>query len=92
MQVLPTGSRAVGRASRSCLLLRRLTGGQVGRSASHLRRPAPVHGYLPHLIELIWNRTINPGRVFHLHLPLDQAAEAYRAMDQPRAIKVLLQP
>ncbi len=54
--------------------------------------PAPVRGYLPHLIDLIWNRTIDPGRVFDLHLPLDQAAEAYRAMDERRAIKVLLQP
>jgi threonine dehydrogenase-like Zn-dependent dehydrogenase len=54
--------------------------------------PAPVRGYLPHLIELIWNRTIDPGRVFDLHLPLDQAAEAYQAMDQRRAIKVLLKP
>ncbi len=53
--------------------------------------PAPVRGYLPHLIDLIWNRTINPGRVFDLHLPLEQAAEAYQAMDQRRAIKVLLQ-
>jgi threonine dehydrogenase-like Zn-dependent dehydrogenase len=47
---------------------------------------------LPQLIDLIWNRTINPGRVFDLELPLDQAAEGYRAMDQRRAIKVLLRP
>lgn len=31
-----------------------------------------------------------PGKVFDLELPLDQAAEAYRAMDQRRAIKALL--
>jgi threonine dehydrogenase-like Zn-dependent dehydrogenase len=30
--------------------------------------------------------------VFDLELPLDQAAEAYKAMDERRAIKVLLRP
>jgi threonine dehydrogenase-like Zn-dependent dehydrogenase len=54
--------------------------------------PAPVRRYLPHLIELIWNRQINPGKVFDLTLPLDQVAEGYRAMDERRAIKTLLIP
>ncbi len=54
--------------------------------------PAPVRQYLPTLIELIWSRSIDPGKVFDLELPLDEAAEAYRAMDERRAIKVLLQP
>jgi threonine dehydrogenase-like Zn-dependent dehydrogenase len=54
--------------------------------------PAPVRRFLPELIDLIWNRTINPGRVFHLELPVEEAAEGYQAMDQPRAIKVLLRP
>src|SRR5918996_1087720 len=44
------------------------------------------------LIDLIWTRKINPGKVFDLELPLDQAADAYRAMDQREAIKVLLRP
>ena len=48
--------------------------------------------FLPELIDLIWNRTIDPGKVFDLTLPLDQAAEGYRAMDERRAIKTLLQP
>ncbi len=48
--------------------------------------------FLPDLISLIWNRTIDPGKVFDLDLPLDQAAEAYRAMDERRAIKALLRP
>ena len=42
------------------------------------------------LIELIWKRAIDPGKVFDLELPLDQAADGYRAMDERRAIKVLL--
>ncbi|MFJ4437019.1 zinc-dependent alcohol dehydrogenase family protein [Streptomyces sp. NPDC088923] len=54
--------------------------------------PAPVRRYLPELIRLIWDREIDPGRVFDLTLPLEQAAEAYRAMDERRAIKVLLTP
>jgi len=52
--------------------------------------PAPVREYLPHLIELIWSREIDPGKVFDLTLPLDEAAEAYMAMDERRAIKALL--
>jgi threonine dehydrogenase-like Zn-dependent dehydrogenase len=54
--------------------------------------PAPVRRYLPHLIDLIWTGKINPGKVFDLTLPLDQAAEGYAAMDSRRAIKTLLQP
>jgi len=54
--------------------------------------PAPVRRFLPELIELIWNRQIDPGKVFDLHLPLDEAAEGYRAMDQRDAIKTLLRP
>ncbi|MFD6059588.1 zinc-dependent alcohol dehydrogenase family protein [Rhodococcus wratislaviensis] len=54
--------------------------------------PAPVRRFLPELIQLIWDRKINPGKVFDLTLPLDQAAEGYRAMDERRAIKTLLAP
>jgi threonine dehydrogenase-like Zn-dependent dehydrogenase len=52
--------------------------------------PAPVRRLLPDLIDLIWKRAIDPGKVFDLELPLDQVAEGYRAMDERRAIKVLL--
>jgi threonine dehydrogenase-like Zn-dependent dehydrogenase len=54
--------------------------------------PAPVRRFLPALIDLVWNRKINPGKVFDLTLPLDQVAEGYRAMDERRAIKTLLRP
>jgi threonine dehydrogenase-like Zn-dependent dehydrogenase len=54
--------------------------------------PAPVRRFLPELIDLIWNRRIDPGKVFDLHLPLDEAAAGYRAMDRRDAIKVLLRP
>ncbi|WP_207795552.1 zinc-dependent alcohol dehydrogenase family protein [Cryobacterium zongtaii] len=52
--------------------------------------PAPVRRFLPDLIQLIWDRTIDPGRVFDLTLPIEEAAEGYRAMDERRATKVLL--
>jgi threonine dehydrogenase-like Zn-dependent dehydrogenase len=68
-----------------------LPGDELFFSGVHLHGgPAPVRRFLPDLIELICNRTIDPGRVFDLTLPLDQAAEGYRAMDERRAIKTLL--
>jgi threonine dehydrogenase-like Zn-dependent dehydrogenase len=54
--------------------------------------PAPVRRFLPELIDLIWNRKIDPGKVFDLRLPLERVAEGYRAMDERRAIKTLLMP
>ncbi len=52
--------------------------------------PAPVRRYLPDLIDLVLSGTVDPGKVFDLTLPLEQAAEGYRAMDERRAIKTLL--
>ncbi len=70
-----------------------LPGKEMFFSHVHLHGgPAPVRRFLPELIDLIWNGTIDPGKVFDLELPLDQAAEGYRAMDERRAIKVLLRP
>ncbi len=54
--------------------------------------PAPVRRYLPDLIERIYDRRIDPGKVFDLTLPLAEVAEGYRAMDERRAVKTLLQP
>lgn len=56
------------------------------------QRPDPVRRYLPELIDLIWSRKINPGKVFDLILPLEQVAEGCRAMNERRAIKALLRP
>jgi threonine dehydrogenase-like Zn-dependent dehydrogenase len=70
-----------------------LPGAELFFSHVHLHGgPAPVHRFLPELIDLIWNRTINPGKVFDLELLLEQAAEGYKAMDERRAIKALLAP
>jgi threonine dehydrogenase-like Zn-dependent dehydrogenase len=54
--------------------------------------PAPVRSYLPDLIDRVWTRRIDPGKVFDLELPLEEVGEAYRAMDERRAIKSLLRP
>lgn len=52
--------------------------------------PAPVRRFLPELMDLVLSRKIDPGKVFDLELPLADAAEGYRAMDERRAIKTLL--
>ncbi|MGY1727936.1 zinc-dependent alcohol dehydrogenase family protein [Geodermatophilus sp. SYSU D01062] len=70
-----------------------LPGQELFSSGVHLHGgPAPVRRFLPELIDLICTRAIDPGRVFDLELPLEQAAEGYRAMDERRAIKALLRP
>ena len=53
---------------------------------------APVRRYLPDLLERVVSGAIEPGLVFDLELPLADVAEGYRAMDERRAIKVLLRP
>lgn len=52
--------------------------------------PAPVRRFLPHLMDLVLTRKINPGKVFDQVLPIEDVAEGYRAMDERRAIKTLL--
>jgi threonine dehydrogenase-like Zn-dependent dehydrogenase len=70
-----------------------LPGEELFFSHVHLHGgPAPVRHFLPDLIGLICDRAIHPGRVFDLTLPLVQAAEGYRAMDERRAVKTLLRP
>ena len=69
-----------------------LPGDLLFGSTVHLHGgPAPVRRYLPELIQLILDRKIEPGKVFDKRLPLEEAAEAYRLMDQREAIKVLLE-
>ncbi len=70
-----------------------LPGEELFFSHVHLHGgPAPVRRFLPDLMDRIWNRHINPGKVFDLTLPIEDAPAGYRAMDQRQAIKVLLQP
>ena len=53
---------------------------------------APVRRYLPDLLERVLSGAIDPGKVFDLTLPLHESPEGYRAMDERRAVKVLLRP
>jgi threonine dehydrogenase-like Zn-dependent dehydrogenase len=67
-------------------------GDELFFSAVHVHGgPAPVRRFLTEHVELIANGDIEPGKVFDLALPLDEVAEGYRAMDERRAIKTLLQ-
>lgn len=69
-----------------------LPGDELFFSGVHLHGgPAPVRRFLPELIEKIWTREIDPGKVFDLFLSLEEAAEGYKAMDERRAIKALLE-
>ncbi|MEO8095638.1 MAG: alcohol dehydrogenase catalytic domain-containing protein [Pseudolysinimonas sp.] len=53
---------------------------------------APARTYIPQLLPAVLDGSMQPGKVFDLELPLAEVAEAYRAMDERRAIKVLLRP
>jgi threonine dehydrogenase-like Zn-dependent dehydrogenase len=53
---------------------------------------APARTYIPQLLPAVLDGSMRPGAVFDLELPLSQVAEAYAAMDERRAIKVLLRP
>jgi hypothetical protein len=53
-------------------------GGSGGLFFSHVRLhggPAPVRRFLPELVELVWNRKINRGKVSDLTLPLEEVTE-----------------
>ena len=70
------------------LPIRTLFGNNVGVNGG----VASVRGYIDELLPEVLSGAINPGRVFDLQLPLAEVAEAYAAMDERRAIKVLLRP
>ncbi|MGZ4435566.1 MAG: IMP dehydrogenase, partial [Trebonia sp.] len=52
--------------------------------------PAPARMYITELLGDVHDGTINPGRVFDYETDLDHIADAYRAMDERRAIKSLV--
>ncbi len=53
---------------------------------------APVRGYIEELLPEVLAGTLAPGRVFDRELPLSDVAQAYAAMDDRTATKVLLRP
>jgi len=67
-------------------------GAMFGRNIGFGGGVAPVRAYLPELLADVLSGALHPGRVFDLELPLADVAEGYRAMDERRAVKVLLRP
>ncbi|NNM98886.1 MAG: alcohol dehydrogenase catalytic domain-containing protein [Candidatus Eremiobacteraeota bacterium] len=53
---------------------------------------APARAYIESLMTACVAGQIHPGRVFDSRISLDRVAEGYAAMDERRAIKVLLNP
>jgi len=70
------------------LPIRRMFGSNIGINGG----VAPVRAYLPDLLEDVWAGQIDPGVVFDATMPLSAVADGYSAMDERRAIKVLLEP
>jgi threonine dehydrogenase-like Zn-dependent dehydrogenase len=70
--------------------------GQVPFAATFFRNtgwrggPAPARIYIPGLLGDVLDGVIDPGRVFDYETGLDRIADAYRAMDERRAIKSLI--
>lgn len=53
---------------------------------------APARAYIEGLLPDVMSKSIDPGAVFDLELSLEDVAQAYKAMDERTAIKVLLKP
>ena len=54
--------------------------------------PAPVRAYLEELLPDVLEGTIQPGRVFDQVVSLDRVPDGYRAMNDRKAIKVMVKP
>ncbi len=63
-----------------------------GRNVGVAGGMAPVRKYLPDLLERTLSGAVDASPVFDVTMPLDDVAQAYTAMDERRAIKVLLRP
>jgi threonine dehydrogenase-like Zn-dependent dehydrogenase len=54
--------------------------------------PAPVRAYIGALLPDILEGRIEPGRVFDRVVPLDEVPGGYRAMNERKALKVMVRP
>ena len=54
--------------------------------------PAPVRAYIEELLPDVLEGRIEPGRVFDRVVGLDGVPDGYRAMNERKAIKVMVQP
>lgn len=52
--------------------------------------PAPARIYIPELLDDVLAGTIDPGQVLDYEKDLERTPDAYRAMDERRAIKSLI--
>ncbi|MGW0683432.1 alcohol dehydrogenase catalytic domain-containing protein [Streptomyces sp. NPDC002754] len=65
-------------------------GSLFGKNATLTGGPAPVRAYIERLMPAVLDGTVDPGRVFDRTLTLDEIPEAYRAMDQREALKIMI--
>jgi threonine dehydrogenase-like Zn-dependent dehydrogenase len=54
--------------------------------------PAPVRAYIKELLPDVLAGKIDPGRVFDRVIGLDQVPDGYRAMNERKALKVMVKP
>jgi threonine dehydrogenase-like Zn-dependent dehydrogenase len=54
--------------------------------------PAPVRAYIKELLPDVLAGRIEPGRIFDRTVSLDEVPEGYRAMNERKAIKVMVKP
>ena len=63
-----------------------------GRNITLTGGPAPVRAYLEQGLKDVTSGLINPGQLFDVTLPLDEAPKGYELMDSRKALKVMLKP
>jgi threonine dehydrogenase-like Zn-dependent dehydrogenase len=54
--------------------------------------PAPARAYIEELLPDVLEGRINPGRVFDRVTDLDGVPDGYRAMNDRKALKVMVEP
>jgi threonine dehydrogenase-like Zn-dependent dehydrogenase len=54
--------------------------------------PAPVRAFIEELLPAVLDGTVEPGKVFDRTIGLDEVPDGYRAMDERKALKVMIQP
>ena len=66
-------------------------GSLFGPNATLTGGPAPVRAYIDRLLPAVLDGTVNPGRVFDHTVGLDRVPDGYRAMDERKSLKVLIE-
>ena len=63
-----------------------------GRNVTLTGGVAPARAYIEELLPDVLSGAVQPGRVFDRTMPLAEIPEAYRAMNDREALKVLIKP